>query len=86
MQHYEDLTWSDQTPCEKSFQTVFGLPIFPDMRVWLLIKNQTTSYIRCYNCLYYIHPHHIQLGIKRENGIRSAAVLANLKSIILIDS
>ena len=34
---YENLNWSHQISCEKSFQTVYGLPIFADPRVWLLI-------------------------------------------------
>ena len=33
---YEHLNWSRQIPCEKSFQTVHGLPISTDPRVWLL--------------------------------------------------
>ena len=35
---YENSNRSHQIPCEKSFQTVYGLPIFADHdpRVWLL--------------------------------------------------
>ena len=33
---YENSNRSHQIPCEKSFQTVYGLPIFADPRVWLL--------------------------------------------------
>ena len=34
---YENSNRSHQIPCEKSFPTVYGLPIFADPRVWLLI-------------------------------------------------
>ena len=34
---YENSNWSHQIPREKSYQTVYGLPIFADPRVWLLI-------------------------------------------------
>ena len=33
---YENSNRSHQIPCEKSFRTVYGLPIFADPRVWLL--------------------------------------------------
>ena len=45
---YENSNRSHQTPCEKSFLAVYGLPIFADPRVWLLIYQSWLIYISNY--------------------------------------
>ena len=42
---YENSNRSHQIPCEKSFQTVYGLPIFADPRVWLLKDGEIATVI-----------------------------------------
>ena len=53
---YENSNRFHQIPCEKSFPTVYGLPIFADPRVWLLnTLNSGNSF--CYHYCIYMYMH-----------------------------
>ena len=85
---YENSNRSHQTPCEKSFLTVYGLPIFADPRVWLLnelipaaeLRRGTRRRYECHfkPCLSTVNPECRKPNTETKN---SMLVLVGLKPV-----